>query len=52
MEHIYYNNNNLNISLIHLHNFNIPYTLIEGQAHPWVVPLETSHFDFSKPIKL
>jgi hypothetical protein len=21
-----------------------------GQAHPWVVPLGTSHFDFSGPI--
>ncbi len=26
--------------------------IIDGQAHPWVVPLRTSHLDFPKPIKL
>jgi hypothetical protein len=23
-----------------------------GQAHPWVVPLGTSHLDFPRPIEL
>ncbi len=25
---------------------------LEGQAHPWVAPLGTSHFDFHGPMKL
>jgi hypothetical protein len=25
---------------------------LEGETHPWVVPLRTSHYDFFGPIEL